>query len=155
DLQRRRREGRVQAAAAALRPPLAARALDRRPACGCGALHGPGRRRARGAVADRAPARVSADPLRATYRLQLGQHLSLARARSLVPYLRELGISHLYLSPVLQARRGTTHGYDVTDPRRVHDELGGEGDLRALCQAGLGVVLDVVPNHMAAEGDEN
>jgi (1->4)-alpha-D-glucan 1-alpha-D-glucosylmutase len=94
-------------------------------------------------------------PPLATYRLQLGPHLSLAGARALVPYLRELGVSHLYLSPVLQAQRGTTHGYDVTDPRRVHDELGGEAELRALCQAGLGVVLDVVPNHMAAHPDEN
>ncbi len=91
----------------------------------------------------------------ATYRLQLGPDLSLAGARSLVPYLRELGVSHLYLSPVLQARRGTTHGYDVTDPRRVHDELGGEAELRALCEAGLGVVLDVVPNHMAAHPEQN
>jgi (1->4)-alpha-D-glucan 1-alpha-D-glucosylmutase len=75
-----------------------------------------------------------------------------------VPYLRELGVSHLYLSPVLQARRGSTHGYDGTDPRRVSDELGGEAQLRALCRdaldAGMGTVLDVVPNHMAAS-DEN
>jgi (1->4)-alpha-D-glucan 1-alpha-D-glucosylmutase len=92
---------------------------------------------------------------RATYRLQLGPSLSLAHARSLVPYLRELGISHLYLSPVLQARKGTSHGYDVTDPRRVSDALGGEKELRALCEAGLGVVLDVVPNHMAAHEEEN
>jgi (1->4)-alpha-D-glucan 1-alpha-D-glucosylmutase len=93
--------------------------------------------------------------LRATYRLQLGPALSLARARSLVPYLAELGISHLYLSPVLQARKGTSHGYDVTDPRRVDDALGGERELRALCEAGLGVVLDVVPNHMATEDEQN
>jgi (1->4)-alpha-D-glucan 1-alpha-D-glucosylmutase len=97
----------------------------------------------------------SAPPPLATYRLQLGPHLSLAGARALVPYLRELGVSHLYLSPVLQAQRGSTHGYDVTDPRRIHDELGGEAELRALCEAGLAVVLDVVPNHMAAHPEEN
>jgi (1->4)-alpha-D-glucan 1-alpha-D-glucosylmutase len=95
---------------------------------------------------------------RCTYRLQLGPDLDFAGARALVPYLRDLGVSHLYLSPALQARASSTHGYDVVDPRRIADELGGEGELRALCaacaQAGLGVLLDVVPNHMAAT-DEN
>ena len=92
---------------------------------------------------------------RATYRLQLRPDFGFADARALVPYLRELGVSHLYLSPVLQARRGSTHGYDVVDPTRVSDELGGEAALRALCRAhGLGVILDIVPNHMAAS-DEN
>ena len=74
--------------------------------------------------------------------------------RELVPYLRDLGISHLYLSPVFQARDGSTHGYDVVDPRTVSEALGGEAELRALAAAGLGIVLDVVPNHMAAT-DEN
>jgi (1->4)-alpha-D-glucan 1-alpha-D-glucosylmutase len=90
----------------------------------------------------------------ATYRLQLGPSLKFADARALVPYLRELGVSHLYLSPVLQARRGSMHGYDVVDPQRVSRELGGEGELRALCSAGLGVILDIVPNHMAT-AEEN
>ncbi len=76
----------------------------------------------------------------------------------LVPYLAELGVSHLYLSPSLQARQGSTHGYDVVDPTRVSEDLGGEEELRALSSAardaGLGVVLDIVPNHMAAT-DEN
>lgn len=92
--------------------------------------------------------------MRATYRLQLGPDLSFARARELVPYLARLGVSHLYLSPALQARRGSTHGYDVTDPRRISDDLGGEEGFRALAGAGLGVVLDIVPNHMATS-DEN
>ncbi|HZT17020.1 MAG TPA: malto-oligosyltrehalose synthase [Gaiellaceae bacterium] len=87
--------------------------------------------------------------MRATYRLQLTPELGFAQARELVPYLRELGVSHLYLSPVLQARAGSQHGYDVVDPTRVSEELGGEDELRALCTAGLKVVLDVVPNHMA------
>jgi (1->4)-alpha-D-glucan 1-alpha-D-glucosylmutase len=91
---------------------------------------------------------------RATYRLQLTPEFDFAAARSVVPYLRELGISHLYLSPVMQARSGSTHGYDVVDSARVSDALGGEEALRALCSAGLGVILDVVPNHMAAS-DEN
>jgi (1->4)-alpha-D-glucan 1-alpha-D-glucosylmutase len=94
-------------------------------------------------------------PLRATYRLQLGRSLTFADARALVPYLQALGVSHLYLSPVLQARHGSTHGYDVTDPQRVSRQLGGERELRALCEAGLGVILDVVPNHMAASEEEN
>ena len=76
-----------------------------------------------------------------------------------LPYVRDLGVSHLYLSPVMQARTGSTHGYDVVDPTRVSDDLGGEEGLRELCAAagvrGLGVVLDVVPNHMAASEEEN
>ena len=93
--------------------------------------------------------------LRATYRLQLSSDFGFADARALVPYLRDLGISHLYLSPSLQARRGSTHGYDVVDPRHFSRELGGPEQLRALSasarDAGMGIVLDVVPNHMAAD----
>ncbi len=96
--------------------------------------------------------------MRATYRLQLGPGLGFREARELVPYLRELGISHLYLSPSLQARSGSTHGYDVVDPTRISEDLGGEAEFRELCAAGrelgLGVVLDIVPNHMATS-DEN
>jgi (1->4)-alpha-D-glucan 1-alpha-D-glucosylmutase len=93
--------------------------------------------------------------LRAAYRLQLTSSFGFAEARALVPYLRDLGISHLYLSPSFQARPGSTHGYDVIDPRRVSDDLGGDGELRSLSScagdAGLGLILDVVPNHMAAD----
>jgi (1->4)-alpha-D-glucan 1-alpha-D-glucosylmutase len=92
---------------------------------------------------------------RCTYRLQLSPEFRFADARALVPYLRELGVSHLYLSPSLQARRGSTHGYDVVDPTRISEDLGGEEEFRALCAAGLGVVLDIVPNHMAASEEEN
>jgi len=92
--------------------------------------------------------------MRATYRLQLGPGLGFREARELVPYLRDLGISHLYLSPSLQARSGSTHGYDVVDPTRISEDLGGEEEFRKLCSSGLGVVLDIVPNHMAI-GDEN
>ncbi|HMI71901.1 MAG TPA: alpha-amylase family glycosyl hydrolase, partial [Solirubrobacteraceae bacterium] len=90
----------------------------------------------------------------ATYRLQLSPEQDFAAVRSLVPYLRELGISHLYLSPPLQARAGSTHGYDVVDPTRVSDALGGEEGLRALAAEGLRIVLDIVPNHMGVS-DEN
>jgi (1->4)-alpha-D-glucan 1-alpha-D-glucosylmutase len=92
--------------------------------------------------------------LRATYRLQLGPGLDFAAARELVPYLKEVGVSHLYLSPSFQARPGSAHGYDVTDPGRISEELGGEQEFRALARSGLGVILDIVPNHMAA-ADEN
>ncbi len=88
--------------------------------------------------------------LRATYRLQLTPEFGFAAARELVPYLRDLGISHLYLSPALQAREGSQHGYDVIDPRRISEALGGEEEFRQLAGAGLGVILDIVPNHMAA-----
>ena len=91
---------------------------------------------------------------RAVYRLQLSPQLDFAAVRELVPYLRELGVSHLYLSPSLQARSGSTHGYDVVDPSRVSEPLGGEEGLRSLAAAGLGIVLDIVPNHMGV-GDEN
>ncbi|HEY1539669.1 MAG TPA: alpha-amylase family glycosyl hydrolase [Solirubrobacteraceae bacterium] len=92
--------------------------------------------------------------LRATYRLQLGPGLRFDDVRALVPYLRDLGISHLYLSPSLTARSGSTHGYDVIDPTRVSESLGGEAALRELAAAGLGIVLDIVPNHMGT-GEEN
>jgi (1->4)-alpha-D-glucan 1-alpha-D-glucosylmutase len=91
---------------------------------------------------------------RCAYRLQLRPHLDFDGARDLVPYLRDLGVSHLYLAPSMQARSSSTHGYDVADPTRLDDALGGETAFRSLCRAGLGVILDVVPNHMAA-GDEN
>ena len=93
--------------------------------------------------------------LRATYRLQLGGEFGFAQARALVPYLAELGVSHLYLPPSFQARPGSMHGYDVVDPTSISGELGGEEAFRALVaaarDAGLGVVLDIVPNHMATD----
>ena len=96
-----------------------------------------------------------ATELRATYRLQLTSSFGFAAARSLVPYLRDLGVSHLYLSPSFQARPGSTHGYDVVDPGRLSDALGGEDQFRRLSRAardaGMGVILDIVPNHMGAD----
>ncbi len=94
-------------------------------------------------------------PLRATYRLQLTPDFDFAAARARIPYLRDLGISHLYLSPSLQARAGSTHGYDLVDPTKISPELGGEAAFRELADAahaaGLGIVLDIVPNHMATD----
>src|SRR5690348_9397030 len=96
---------------------------------------------------------------RATMRLQLHRDFTFADATSLVPYLAALGVSHLYASPILTARPGSMHGYDVTDPSQVNPELGGEVGLRqlvkALRSAGLGLIVDIVPNHMAAGGVEN
>ncbi len=88
-----------------------------------------------------------------TYRLQLGPDLTFADAEALVPYLTELGVTDLYLSPVLEAAPGSTHGYDVVDHSRISAVMGGREGLEKLCTtahaAGLGVVVDVVPNHMA------
>ncbi|HET9625322.1 MAG TPA: malto-oligosyltrehalose synthase [Kofleriaceae bacterium] len=96
---------------------------------------------------------------RATYRLQLHAGFTFADAAAAVPYLAELGVSHLYLSPILQAAPGSTHGYDVVDPDRVSEDLGGEAGLAALVEAargaGLGILLDIVPNHMSIAGTAN
>ncbi|MFE2487050.1 malto-oligosyltrehalose synthase [Streptomyces mirabilis] len=89
----------------------------------------------------------------ATYRLQLQPEFPFGAAEAAVPYLASLGVSHLHLSPVLESVPGSTHGYDVVDHARVRGELGGEEGLRALARTarehGLGLVVDIVPNHMA------
>ena len=96
-------------------------------------------------------------PLRATLRLQFHRGFDFAAARGLVPYFAALGISHVYASPVLAARPGSLHGYDVVDHARINPELGGEAGFRglaaALREAGLGIILDIVPNHMAVGAD--
>ena len=88
-----------------------------------------------------------------TYRLQLGGDLTFAQARDLIPYLADLGVTDLYLSPVLAAAPGSTHGYDVVDHRRISPVMGGFEGLQDLAEAaheaGMGVVVDIVPNHMA------
>jgi (1->4)-alpha-D-glucan 1-alpha-D-glucosylmutase len=92
--------------------------------------------------------------LGATYRLQLHAGFTLADATAILDYLRDLGIATVYLSPVLQARADSTHGYDVTDPTRVRDVLGGADAFRAFADRAaaldLQVLLDIVPNHMAS-----
>jgi (1->4)-alpha-D-glucan 1-alpha-D-glucosylmutase len=95
---------------------------------------------------------------RATLRLQFHKGFTFADAEEHVPYFARLGISHVYASPITTARAGSLHGYDVIDPTRVNPELGGEDGLRrlvaALRMAGLGLIVDIVPNHMAV-GAEN
>jgi (1->4)-alpha-D-glucan 1-alpha-D-glucosylmutase len=94
---------------------------------------------------------------RATLRLQLHKDFTFAHAEALVPYFARLGVSHIYSSPVAAARAGSTHGYDVIDPTRLNPELGGEEGFARLTaaarRAGLGIVIDIVPNHMAATLD--
>ncbi|WP_022925950.1 malto-oligosyltrehalose synthase [Serinicoccus marinus] len=96
---------------------------------------------------------TSTRPLTATYRLQLHAGFTCADAEEVVPYLHALGVSHVYLSPVLTAVPGSEHGYDVLDHTEVNPEIGGRAGLESLARAchdlGLGVVVDVVPNHMA------
>src|SRR3954470_4156949 len=97
--------------------------------------------------------------VRATYRVQLTPSFDLDRATAIVPYLSRLRISHLYTSPIDQATPGSTHGYDVTDHHRVRDELGGAAALRRLWEAldahGMGMVVDLVPNHMGIRDPAN
>ena len=102
-------------------------------------------------------------PITSTYRLQLrgpgadpsGRAFGFAEAAEQVPYLRSLGVSHLYLSPIFAAVRESNHNYDVTDPTEINPELGGIDGLRELArtahEAGLGLILDVVPNHLGVE----
>jgi len=96
---------------------------------------------------------------RATYRLQLNKDFGFAEALALAPYLSRLGISHLYLSPVLRARAGSMHGYDTVEHREINPELGTLDDFRRLSaaarQLGMGIILDFVPNHMGIGGTEN
>lgn len=96
---------------------------------------------------------------RATYRLQLTRDFPFAAAERIVPYLADLGVSHVYLSPISTACSGSTHGYDVTDPTQINPELGGEEQFRslvaALRQREMGVIIDIVPNHMGVAGGEN
>jgi (1->4)-alpha-D-glucan 1-alpha-D-glucosylmutase len=99
------------------------------------------------------------DQVLSTYRLQLrGDQFRFGDAEKLVDYLADLGVSHLYLSPILTPVPGSTHGYDVTDPTTVSEELGGAEGLAALSAAarsrGLGVIVDIVPNHVGVDKPE-
>jgi (1->4)-alpha-D-glucan 1-alpha-D-glucosylmutase len=95
----------------------------------------------------------------ATYRLQLTKDFGFDAAAQLAPYLKQLGITHVYASPFLKARPGSTHGYDIVDHERLNPELGGEdGFVRfsdTLKEHGLGLILDFVPNHMGVGHADN
>lgn len=95
----------------------------------------------------------------ATYRIQFQSGFTFDDAAHILDYLATLGVTHLYASPCLQAVQGSTHGYDVVNHARVNTELGGEEGherlVRALHRAGMGQILDIVPNHMAVTGDKN
>jgi len=95
----------------------------------------------------------------ATYRIQMRSEFGFDQAADMVPYLQNLGISHLYTSPYLQAAAGSTHGYDIVDHTRVNAELGGTSAHARMCEtirdAGLCHMIDVVPNHMAIAGRQN
>ena len=92
-------------------------------------------------------------------RLQLHKGFTFADATNLIPYFVRLGISHVYSSPILTARAGSIHGYDVVDPTTVNLEIGGEDQFRSfvasLRRADLGLIVDIVPNHMAVDGSDN
>ncbi len=102
----------------------------------------------------RTEATPKAVPL-ATYRLQFNRGFRFVDAEAILPYLRDLGISHVYASPIVMAVRGSAHGYDVLDPTRTNPELGTEAEfqsfLASLRSEALGLILDIVPNHMAAD----
>ncbi len=97
---------------------------------------------------------MTARPIAASYRVQFEPNFTFDDAARLVPYLARLGVSHLYSSPVLAARKSSTHGYDVVDPGRLNPELGSPGSFDRLVDTlkthGMGLILDIVPNHMAA-----
>ncbi len=92
-----------------------------------------------------------------TYRIQFNRAFTLKDALTLVDYLWDLGISHIYTSPLFRASKGSTHGYDVVCPEEINPDLGTLQDLRALAESlrikGMGIILDIVPNHMAYSGE--
>jgi len=93
----------------------------------------------------------------ATYRIQLNQYFRFADTLKILDYLHDLGVTDLYLSPILAARKGSTHGYDLIDPSRINPEIGTEEEFNALQtelqNRGMGLLLDIVPNHMAASAE--
>src|SRR5262245_28045786 len=110
----------------------------------------------------KAAERIAARPRplpEATYRLQFHAGFTFRDARALVPYLRDLGVTHCYASPYLQARPGSQHGYDITDHRALNPEIGSTADYDAwvaeLHAHGMGQILDMVPNHMGIAGNGN
>src|SRR5690606_20313983 len=103
--------------------------------------------------------RRSMPEIRATYRLQFNKEFSFEDATRLVPYLADLGISHLYASPIFKAAPGSMHGYDVVDYGEINPEIGTREELETLVAAlrdhDMGLVIDFVPNHMGIEKGAN
>ncbi|KRD95862.1 hypothetical protein ASE63_12670 [Bosea sp. Root381] len=99
------------------------------------------------------------DAVLSTYRLQFHKNFPFAAGAALAGYLRRLGVSHVYASPILTARAGSQHGYDVISYDEINPELGGIAGFRVMAEAlrseGLGIILDIVPNHVAVGGDDN
>ena len=97
--------------------------------------------------------------IRATYRLQFHKGFTFRDATALVPYLAWLGISHIYASPLMEARPGSSHGYDIVNHNRLNPEIGTDAEFATLVAAlkaqGMGLILDIVPNHMAVGGADN
>jgi (1->4)-alpha-D-glucan 1-alpha-D-glucosylmutase len=97
--------------------------------------------------------------IRATYRLQFHKGFTFRDATALVPYLARLGISHIYASPLMEARPGSSHGYDIVNHNRLNPEIGTDAEFATLVAAlkaqGMGLILDIVPNHMAVGGADN
>ena len=95
----------------------------------------------------------------ATYRVQLTPNFDFDAAAAIVPYLKALGITHLYASPFMKARKGSTHGYDIVDHTRINPELGGDAGFERLSntlkQHDLGLILDFVPNHVGVHFADN
>jgi (1->4)-alpha-D-glucan 1-alpha-D-glucosylmutase len=112
---------------------------------------------ARGTRASTSP--LSSPAPRATYRFQFHKDFTFDDAIKSLPHLKQLGISHVYSSPIAKARPGSTHGYDIVDPSAINPELGGEEGFYRLSDAlkehGLGLILDVVPNHLGVGGADN
>jgi (1->4)-alpha-D-glucan 1-alpha-D-glucosylmutase len=96
---------------------------------------------------------------RATYRLQLNRDFTFVQAAEIVPYLAGLGISHAYISPCLKARPGSMHGYDIVDHNSLNPEIGSPEEfdqlVNRLHEHGMGLILDIVPNHMGVMGADN
>src|SRR5258707_3630103 len=101
----------------------------------------------------------SSTPISSTYRLQFNKDFTFQDATKLLDYLSDLGITHLYASPILRSRPGSTHGYDVIDPARLNPELGTEADFlllqNELRNRGMGLILDIVPNHMSSSSENS
>lgn len=103
--------------------------------------------------------RAQSPAIRATYRMQFNRDFTFAEAHTLVPYLAELGVSHLYASPIFKAAPGSTHGYDVVDYSEINPEIGTRQELDVLVQElrlhEMGLIIDYVPNHMGIENGAN